>query len=172
MADDGSASATAASGPIVCQGFLVKHGGFFKKKVIKVRIRAHNYFRTCDHMMLSTLTHAVFDSLSFLQVQKRFFILRGNVLEWEKRKTSTDNHKKKGSFAIKGDTEIETIDAGSNLFEFQVSNFRRITCGHKPDKPYRLGTTSGEERDMWVSYLNLCHFLFLFLVLSSQFTHL
>jgi hypothetical protein len=75
------------------------------------------------------------------------------VLSWEKRSGTSDESKHKGSIAIKGDTLIEAIDAGSNLFEFQISKFRSIDSSKKSDgtKAYRLGATSGEERDMWVS---------------------
>jgi hypothetical protein len=74
-------------------------------------------------------------------------------LTWEKRSGKSDQSQDKGSLAIQGDTLIEVIDAGSNLFEFQITKFRPITCGHSPEKPYRLGAASGEERDMWVSVL-------------------
>jgi len=62
----------------------------------------------------------------------------------------SDASKDKGSLAIKSDTVIDVIDAGSNLFEFEIVNFRPIKCSHSRTTPYRLGATSGEERDMWV----------------------
>ncbi len=74
-------------------------------------------------------------------------------MTWEKRSGKSDETQDKGSIAIRGDTVIEALDSGSNLFEFQIMNFRPIKCGHSPDKPYRLGATSGEEREMWVSVL-------------------
>jgi hypothetical protein len=86
-------------------------------------------------------------------VQKRFFILTGNVLTWEKRSGLSDASKDKGSLAIKADTVIEVVDAGSNFFEFEIVNFRPIKCSHSGTTPYRLGATSGEERDMWVSIM-------------------
>ena len=86
-----------------------------------------------------------------MQVQKRFFILRGNVLTWEKRSGLSDSSQQKGSLAVKSDTAIDVIDAGSNFFELEITNFRPIKCSHSGTKPYRLGATSGEERDMWVS---------------------
>ena len=45
---------------------------------------------------------------------------------------------------------VEVLDAGSNLFEFKLSKFRPIKASKTSDKSYRLGATSGEERDMWV----------------------
>ena len=84
-------------------------------------------------------------------MQKRFFILRGNVLTWEKRAGLSDATLHKGSLAIKSDTVVDVIDAGSNFFELEIANFRPIKCSHASTKPYRFGATSGEERDMWVS---------------------
>jgi hypothetical protein len=51
---------------------------------------------------------------------------------------------------------IDVIDAGSNFFEFEIVNFHTIKCSHSGTTPYRLGATSGEERDMWVRCKVLC----------------
>ena len=90
------------------------------------------------------------DLNSSFQVQKRFFTLTGNVLTWEKRSGTSDATKEKGKVAITGETLVEVLDAGSNLFEFKLSKFRPIKASKSSDKSYRLGATSGEERDMWV----------------------
>jgi hypothetical protein len=90
------------------------------------------------------------DLNSSFQVQKRFFTLTGNVLTWEKRSGTSDASKEKGKIAIQGETLVEVLDAGSNLFEFKLSKFRPIKASKTSDKSYRLGATSGEERDMWV----------------------
>ena len=98
------------------------------------------------------------DPDSSFQVKKLFFTLRGNVLTLEKRSGTSDASIEKGKIAITGDTLVEVLDAGSNLFEFQLSNFRPIKLSKSSgkvskstDEALRLGATSGEERDMWVS---------------------
>ena len=97
------------------------------------------------------------DPDSSFQVKKLFFTLRGNVLTLEKRSGTSDASIEKGKIAITGDTLVEVLDAGSNLFEFQLSNFRSIKLSKSSgkvsistDEALRLGATSGEERDMWV----------------------
>jgi hypothetical protein len=137
-----SGGSAAAAEPL-CQGFLVKHGGFFVKKVT-----AMSHKPILNH---SSILHIIIrDPDSSFQVQKRFFILRGNVLSWEKRSGTSDESKEKGKIAITGETVVEVLDAGSNLFEFQVTKFRPIKSTKASEKVYRLGATSGEERDMWV----------------------
>jgi hypothetical protein len=81
-------------------------------------------------------------------------------LTWEKRSGLSDTTQDKGSLSITADTVIDLIDAGSNFFEFEIVNFRTIKCSHSGTTPYRLGATSGEERDMWVR------------ILLSEFYHL
>ena len=100
-------------------------------------------------------------------------------MTWEKRSGLSDASKDKGSLAIKADTVIEVVDAGSNFFEFEIVNFRPIKCSHSGTTPYRLGATSGEERDMWVSimFAELKHWGFFsllipFLDLESFFVRL
>jgi hypothetical protein len=97
------------------------------------------------------------DPNSSFQVKKLFFTLRGNVLILEKRSGTSDASIEKGKIAITGDTLVEVLDAGSNLFEFQLSNIRPIKLSKSSgkvskstDEALRLGATSGEERDMWV----------------------
>ena len=97
------------------------------------------------------------DPDSSFQVKKLFFTLRGNVLTLEKRSGTSDASIEKGKIAITGDTLVEVLDAGSNLFEFQLSKFRPMKLSKfseklskSTDEAYRLGATSGEERDMWV----------------------
>lgn len=97
------------------------------------------------------------DPDSSFQVKKLFFTLKGNVLILEKRSGTSDASIEKGKIAITGDTLVEVLDAGSNLFEFQLSNFRPIKLSKSSgkvskstDEALRLGATSGEERDMWV----------------------
>ena len=97
------------------------------------------------------------DPDSSFQVKKLFFTLKGNVLTLEKRSGTSDASIEKGKIAITGDTLVEVLDAGSNLFEFQLSNFRPIKLSKSSgkvskstDEALRLGATSGEERDMWV----------------------
>jgi hypothetical protein len=142
-----SDGAAAPTGPVLCQGFLVKHGGFFVKKVTSISrnipILIQSDYQYTSHIRKRDLN-------SSFQVQKRFFTLTGNVLTWEKRSGTSDATKEKGKVAITGETLVEVLDAGSNLFEFKLSKFRPIKSSKSSDKSYRLGATSGEERDMWV----------------------
>ena len=136
--------------PVLCQGFLVKAsgggGGFFVKKVTSMSRNIPILIQ------IGTLLIMKSDPDPSFQVKKRFFTLRGNVLTLEKRSGTSDASTEKGKIAIAGDTLVEVLDAGSNLFEFQLSKFRPIKGGlsKSTDEVYRLGATSGEERDMWV----------------------
>jgi hypothetical protein len=137
--------------PVLCQGFLVKHGGRFVKKVTSMSRIIPILIQIGILLIMKS------DPDSSFQVQKRFFTLRGNVLTLEKRSGTSDASIEKGKIAITGDTLVEVLDAGSNLFEFQLSKFRPIKLSNSSEilsksteEAYRLGATSGEERDMWV----------------------
>jgi hypothetical protein len=145
--------------PVGCQGFLVKHqhGG---SRVITFSKKVTSMSRNIPILIqIGILLIVKSDPDSCFQVKKRFFILRGNVLTMEKRSGTSDASIEKGKIAITGDTLVEVLDAGSNLFEFQLSNFRSIKSSKSSgseklskstDEALRLGATSGEERDMWV----------------------
>ena len=112
-------------------------------------------------MALSLCIHAICTSLFEVatngrkiyqfnfQEQKRYFVLKGRALTWQEQpETSAD---KSSRLEINTGTLVYFVDSTSDRFEFEIANFTPIKCSHAPDKPYRLGAASSDERDMWVS---------------------